>query len=141
MASSWQPKDRRFESPGKRSSLTHSPWASKRLAAEIFRHIARHNRNFEAVGAFAVGQDMCDSEPDDPCPEDDDMSLRCVGRHVQIEREDRDEGNSTILLLTDHKKISRNHRIWWIALLRPSRSEPEQGARSETRIITVTLMI
>jgi hypothetical protein len=65
------------------------------LAAEILRHIARHNRNFEAVEAFAVGQDMCDSEPEDPRPEDDDMSLRCVGRHVQIERENRDGGNST----------------------------------------------
>lgn len=77
--------------------MTHSPWASKRLTAEIFGHISRYNRDFEAVRAFAVGQDMCDSEPDDPRPEDDDMSLRWVGRHVQIERESRDGGDSTIV--------------------------------------------
>ncbi len=70
--------------------MTHSPWARKRLAAEVFRHISRYNRDFEAVGAFAVGQDIRDSESDDPRPEDDDMSLRCVGRHVQLERENRD---------------------------------------------------
>jgi hypothetical protein len=95
--------------------MTHSPWARKPLTAEVFRHISRYNGDFEAVRAFAVGQDICDSKPDDPRPQDDDMSLRCVSRHVLLGRDNRGEGDSTIsycclgcLILRRFVKICRN---------------------------------
>ena len=64
--------------------VTHGPGASIRLAAKIFGHISRQNRDFEEVRSFAFCQNMCNGKSDDTCAKYDNMGLRSVSRHVQL---------------------------------------------------------